>query len=174
MPGNLEALPLSGFLFTLARLNSSQNLLLLCQKSKKHQKDVKLRVLRVTLLKQPLAFSHPKGHVYIQQCFCEAGSHRDKQCWVLSCDFLKEVAFLRHDNSVNGRSLKSLSLLLINQPSLAMSLVTTESHDHFTGTWHTMLWGGSFSIKLSLYFLCDCRYCCCLMTVHYLISRKWK
>lgn len=67
------------------------------------------------------------------------------------CEFLKKAAFLRHNNVVNGHSLKSLSLLLINQLSLARSLVATKSHDHFIGQ---TMWGRkSFSISLAFTFV---------------------
>lgn len=58
------------------------------------------------------------------------------------CEFL-EAAFFTHDSLVNGHSLKSLSLLLINQPSL----LATKSHDHFTETWQTMYVGEQKLLK---------------------------
>lgn len=70
-----------------------------------------------------------------------------------SCEFLKEAAFLRHNNLGNGHSLKSLSMLFINQTSLAKSLMATKSHEHFTGTWQTMWGRKGFSKSLVFTFV---------------------
>lgn len=124
---------------------------------KSHNKNWKLpELFRLhAVLSQPPAFPHLKGHILYVHLAIILWSclHRNKHYRVW-CEFL-EAAFFTHNSLVNRPSLKSLSLLLINQPSLARSLLTTKSHDQVTETWQTTTYVGELKLlkRLNLYFV---------------------
>ena len=139
---NTWNLPLSDFFFSSTSLNSIEMLFLYVKKSKELENS-QLWVLHLTLLN--IIYLPQRTRIYISFSVSIKLLPQKQTVQRANCESLKE-AFLRRDSLVNGGNLKSPSLLLINQPTLARTLVALTSHDHLTVTWQAMWERKSFSI----------------------------